>query len=235
MFCCAVFGDVTTGTFYTDMTGVFLVTSLENMQAYFVAYHYNINTIFAKPCPDFKGATIITVFREVFNKLKAKGYVPRFNMTNNQATSPTKAFLKTNGCKWQFVDPSNHHFNAAERIIQTFKKHFIIGLLSTNLHWPLQLWDHLSTQAKLTLNLLSTSRIDPSKSTYKQLNRHKYNWNAHPLVPQETCAVIYSNAVTRISWGSRGLDAWYCSPFMDYYQCVHFFVPETGYMHVSGS
>ena len=44
VFCCAVLGDATTGTFYTDMTGAFPVTSLESMQAYFVAYDYNTTT-----------------------------------------------------------------------------------------------------------------------------------------------------------------------------------------------
>ena len=81
------------------MTGLFPVTSLENMQAYFVAYDYDTNTIFAKPCPDFKDATIIAAFEEVFNELKAKSYEPKFNVTDNQATGPIKAFLKTQGCK----------------------------------------------------------------------------------------------------------------------------------------
>ena len=57
-FCCAALGDATTGTIYTDMTGAFPVTSLESMHAYFGAYDYDTNTIVAKPCPDFKDATI---------------------------------------------------------------------------------------------------------------------------------------------------------------------------------
>ena len=77
------------------MTGVFPVTSLESMQAYFVAYNYDTNTIFAKPCPDFKVATIIAAFKKVFNKFKAKGYAPKFNVTDNQATAPIKAFPRT--------------------------------------------------------------------------------------------------------------------------------------------
>ena len=46
--------------------------------------------------------------------------------------------------------------------------------------------------------------------------------------------MIYSDAVTSISWGPRGLDVWYCGPAMDHYQWAHFFVPETGAMCVSG-
>ena len=114
---CVVLGDTTTGTFYTDMTGAFPVILLENMQAYFVAYDYDTTTIFAKPYLDFKDDTIIAAFKEVFNRPKAKSYAPQFNVTDNQATAPIKAFLKTQGCKWQFVEPSNHCISAAERAI----------------------------------------------------------------------------------------------------------------------
>ena len=64
VFCCAVLGNMTNGNFYTNMAGTFPVTSLENMQAYFVAYDYDTTTIFAKPCPDFKDATIIAVLKK---------------------------------------------------------------------------------------------------------------------------------------------------------------------------
>ena len=110
--------------------------------------------------------------------------------------------------------------------LPNIQNHFISGLSSTNLQWPLQLWDHLSTQATLTLNLFRTSRIDPLKPAYETLNGHKYDWNAHPLAPPGTRAVIYRDTVTRISWGQRGLDAWYCGPAMDHYICAHFFIRD---------
>jgi hypothetical protein len=57
----------------------------------------------AKLCSDFKDDTIITVFEEMFNKLKSNGYIPTFIMTDNQVTAPIMEFLKKKGCKWQFV------------------------------------------------------------------------------------------------------------------------------------
>jgi hypothetical protein len=92
VLCYAVLGDTSRGTFCTDMTGGFPVTSLENMQAYVVAYAYGTNTTFAKPCPDFNYDIIITVFEEVFDELKTKGYTPAFNTTDNQVTPPIKEF-----------------------------------------------------------------------------------------------------------------------------------------------
>ena len=114
--------------------------------------------------------TIITTFEQVFNELEEKGFKPKFNVTDNQATKQIKTFLKTKDCKWQFVEPANHRVNAAERAIQTFKNHFIAGLSSTDSHWPLQLWEYLTRQATITLNTVRRPHIDPSKSAYEQLH-----------------------------------------------------------------
>ena len=90
VFCCAALGDTRTGTFYTDMTGAFPTMSLEGMQYYFIAYDYDTNNTFAVPTKDLKDDTIITAFEGVFNNLKSKGYTPKFNVTDNQATGPIK-------------------------------------------------------------------------------------------------------------------------------------------------
>ena len=63
--------------------------------------------------------------QEVFQQLKEKVHRPTFNVTNNQETKPTKAFLKTEQCEWQLVEPTNHRVKPAERSIQNFKNNFI--------------------------------------------------------------------------------------------------------------
>lgn len=235
VFCFAALADKVQGTIYTDATGHLPVKSLEGHQYYFVAYDYDTNYIFAIPIRDVKDATIIAAFDEVFQELTDRGYKPRLNVTDNQATTPLKAYLQQHDCKWQFVEPTNHRVNAAERAIQTFKNHFISGLCSTDSQWPLQLWDHLTTQALITLNVLRTSRIDPTKSAYHQLHGKKYDWNAHPLAPPGSRAVIYEDPNSRTSWGTRGVDAWYCGPALDHYRNMSFYVPTTRSMRISGT
>ena len=112
---------------------------------------------------------------------------------------------------------------------------YISGLSSTDSFWPLQLWDHLTTQAVTTLNILRKSKIDPTKSAYEQLHGHKYDWNAYMMAPPGTRAIIYEDALSRTSWGPRGMDAWYCGPSFDHYRCCIFYVPETRSMRISGS
>ena len=99
-----------------------------------MAYDYVTNFIFPIPIKDITDASIIAAFQKIFNKLKDQGYKPTFNINNNQATKPIKKFLKTEECKWQFVELHNHRVDAAERAIQTFKNHFISGLSSTYSH-----------------------------------------------------------------------------------------------------
>ena len=115
------------------------------------------------------------------------------------------------------------------------KNHFISGLCSTDIQWTTKLWDQLANQAATTLNILRKSRIDPTKSAFHQLNGHKYDWNAFPMAPPGTRAVIYISADARTSWGARGINAWYCGPSTNHYRNFIFFIPETGSYRISGS
>ena len=59
-----------------------------------MAYAYNVNYIFAVPISNLKDDTILTAFDQVFQQLKESGYKPAFNVTDNQAATPIKAYLK---------------------------------------------------------------------------------------------------------------------------------------------
>jgi hypothetical protein len=49
IFCFAALADKNQGTIYTNYTGNLPTHALDNQQLFFVAYHYNINYIFALP------------------------------------------------------------------------------------------------------------------------------------------------------------------------------------------
>ena len=44
------------------------------------------------------------------------------------------------------------------------------------------------------------AQFDPTKSAYHQLNGQKYDWNAYPMAPPGTRAVIYEDPDARTSW-----------------------------------
>ena len=62
--------------------------------------------------------------------------------------------------KCQLVLPHIHHINSVERVIRTFKEHFISRLDSTHKELLLRLWCQLLPHASLTLNLLRKLRMN---------------------------------------------------------------------------
>jgi hypothetical protein len=156
------------------------------------------------------------------------------NVMDNQATKYIKKFLTKKECDLQLVEPHNHHVNATERDIQTFKDAFIAALATTDREFPLQLWDRLTPQVQDTLNLPRASRINPNILAYKAINS-PYNWDWYPLAPPGCKAIIYEALAVRGSWASRGTDAWYLGPSADHYQCNIYYVPETRAYRILGS
>ena len=125
-------------------------------------------------------------------------------------------YMKKYDVRWQLVEPNNHRVNAAERAIQTFKSYFLAGLACVDKEFPLQLWCYLLFQAELTLNLLRTARSDPSKSAYEALEG-KFDYNATPLAPPGTKALVYETPKRRAAWAPHAVDAWYLGLAMDHY------------------
>ena len=153
---------------------------------------------------------------------------------DNQATKHIKAFLAKQNCDLQLVEPHNHRVNAAERAIQTFKDAFIAALATTDVDFPIQLWDRLTPQVQTCLNLMRKSRLDPLKSAYETMYG-PYDWNRYPLAPLGCKAVIYEDGDTRGSWASCGVDGWYLGPSIDHYRCDLYYIPETRAYRISGS
>jgi hypothetical protein len=189
IFCFGAFADKQCGIVYHDMTGLFPFMSFDGSVCFFVLYHYQSNAILATPTAGLDDKTIFKAYKAYFIELEQKGYKPKLNIMDNQATKHIKKFLTENDCKLQVVEPHNHRVNAAERAIQTFKAAFIAALVTTDSDFPLQLWDRLTPQVEATLNMLRQSRVDPSKSAYEILNG-PYDWNRYPLAPLGCKAIV---------------------------------------------
>jgi hypothetical protein len=157
-FCFGAFTDKITGVMYNDLMGNFPFMSLDGSVCFFVLYHYKTNTILATPIANLDGKSIFETYKADFKMLEAKGYRPKVNVMDNQATKYTKQFLTKKEYKLQLVEPHNHQVNAAKRAIQMVKDAFISTLATTNTALPLQLWDKLAPPVQDTLNLLWASQ-----------------------------------------------------------------------------
>jgi hypothetical protein len=212
IFCFGAFVDKTSGIVYNDLTGSSHSCRWKEAYVFFVLYHYESNCILAS-----NDRTIFETYKKYFEELTSKGFKPKLNIMDNQATKHIKQFLSENNCKLQLVEPHNHRVNAAERAIQTFKDAFIAALATTNVNFPLQLWDKLTPQVQTCLNLMRRSRIDPSKPAHKTLYE-PYDWNRYSMAPLGCKAGVYEDGDTRGLWASRGVDGWYLGPSINRYR-----------------
>jgi hypothetical protein len=226
VFCFGAFANKVSGVVYNDLTGNFPFMSIDGSVCFFVMYHYKANAILVKAIANVDDCSIFDAYKEIFETLEAKGYKPKMNAMDNQATKYIKTFLTKKECNLQLVEPHNHCVNAAERAIQTFKDAFIAALATTDRDFPLQLWDWLAPQVQDTLNLLQASQINPNMLAYEALNG-PYSWDRYPLTPPGCKAIIYKAPVVRGSWASRWTDAWYLGPSANHYRCNIYYVPET--------
>ncbi len=126
-----------------------------------------------------------------------------------------------------FLEPHNHHVNAAKCAIQIFKDAFIAALATTDCNFLQQLWDKLTPQVQIMLNMTRASRIDPTVSAYKILNG-PYDWNRYPLALLGCKFVVYKDGNTWGLWTSCGVDGWYLGLLHDHYRCNIYHIPETG-------
>ena len=92
--------------------------------------------------------------------------------------------------------------------------------------FPIREWDWLIPQAELTLNLLCTSRINPTLSAWAYLFGN-HDFNRIPLAPPGTKIIIHSKPGERGSWDYHGKEGWYIGPAFHHYCCLTVFMPDT--------
>ena len=211
---------------YTDQTGRFPVTSSRGYKYIMVAYDYDSNNIIAEPVKSRTGVHIKEAYHNIRQLLCNRGLQPSMHVLDNECSKILKDYMAKENENYQLVPPHLHRRNAAERAIQTFKNHFIAGIVSTHNDFPLHLWCRLLPQAILTLNLLRPSRINPKLSAHAQLHG-QFDFNATPLAPPGTKVIVHLKPSVRLSWEPRGKNGWYINRAKDHYRCYDVYLPET--------
>jgi hypothetical protein len=196
IFCSAAFADKFSGVVYSDLTRNFPFMLFDGNVCCLVVYHYKTNAIMATPIAGLNDKTVFKAYKAIFQDLTARGFKPKLNVMDNQATKYIREFLTEEECRLQLVKPHNHRVNAVEWAIQTFKDAFIAALGTTDRGFPLQLWDQLTPQIITCLNLLRALRTDPTKSSAYEILHGPYDWNRFPLAPLGCKAVIYKDGDT---------------------------------------
>ena len=127
------------------------------------------------------------------------------HVLDNECSKVLKEYMEEENRLFQLVPPHLHRRNTSERAIQTFKNHFIAGIVSTHNDLPLHLWYRLLPQAIVTLNLLHPSRINPTLSAHAQLH-DQFDFNATPFALTGTKVIVHQNPTNRNIWAPGGKD-----------------------------
>jgi hypothetical protein len=128
IFAFGAFANENSGIVDHGLKGLFPFMSLGGSVCFFILYHYKLNSILANPSKVLDDRTIFEAYKKQFDELAKKGFKPKLNVMDNQATKYIKQFLDDNKCKLQLVEPHNHHVIAVERAIKMFKDAFIAAL-----------------------------------------------------------------------------------------------------------
>ena len=91
-FVFGAYADKYNGIMYHDLTGSFPFMSLDGSVCFFILYHYESNSILATPIAGLVDKGIFEAYKTRFRKLEAKGFKPKLNVMDNQATKHINNF-----------------------------------------------------------------------------------------------------------------------------------------------
>jgi hypothetical protein len=119
---------VNQGQLYTDLTGKFPVRSSRGNSYIMVCYVYDCNYVKVIPMKYRSTSEWVNTYDTFHQELTVKGFKPKLQTLDNEASTALKNFFTINDIAYQLVPPHCHRCNAAERAIRTFKEHFVAGL-----------------------------------------------------------------------------------------------------------
>jgi hypothetical protein len=191
-----------------------------------VCYVYDCNYVKVIPMKSRSASEWVKAYDTIHQELTVKGFKPKLQTLDNEASAALKHFFTANDMEYQFVPPHCHRINAAERAIRTFKENFVAGLSSVDPTFPLHLWDRLLPQAEITLHLLRTSRIHPQLSAAAHLHG-PMDYNKTAFAPPGCKIIAHEKPGKHCTWAPHGQHGYSLGPAMHHYRCQNVYISST--------
>jgi hypothetical protein len=86
-----------------------------------VCYIYDWNYVKVIPMTSSSASKWVKTYDRVHQELTVKGFKPKLQTLDNEASAALKNFFTVNDIAYQLVPPRCHRRNAAERAMRTFK------------------------------------------------------------------------------------------------------------------
>jgi hypothetical protein len=98
---------------YTDLTGKFPVRSSKGNSYVMVSYIYDCNYIKIVPMKSRSASEWVKAYVSIHQELTIKGFKPKLQTLNNEASTALKNFFTAHNIDYQLVPPHCHRRNAA--------------------------------------------------------------------------------------------------------------------------
>ncbi len=223
--------DEATKKIWTDQPGRFPKKSSKGSQYMMVLMKNESNTILVEAMRNRMSGEMICAYQVLVDQLRYARIAPKQHILDNECSNDFKEAIKTNNMTYQLIPPHDHQWNKAEKVIQTFKDHFVAILCGANTSFPLNLWDLLLRQAKHTLNMLRPSRMTPTVLAYAYLwGQHDYN--ANPFAPPG--CKVESHLVPGIceTWAPHTASGYYIGTAQEHYCCHEVYIIDTRHTRI---
>jgi hypothetical protein len=92
-----------------------------------VCYAYDCNYVKVVPMNFRSASEWVKAYDTIHQELTVKGFKPKLQTLDNEASAALKTFFTANDVEYQLVPPYCHRRNAAERAIRTFKSNLWQG------------------------------------------------------------------------------------------------------------
>jgi hypothetical protein len=136
------------GQIYTDWTRTFPTRSSKGENGLMIlCYSYDANYIGPIAMKSKFNAEWVRAFGVVFDEMTSKGFKPKMQTMDNEASGALKNHFTEKEMNYQLVPPHYHRTNAADISIRNFKEHFKAGLTTVDPDFPVHLWERLLSQA----------------------------------------------------------------------------------------
>ena len=213
---------------HADLTGRFPHVSMHGNEYILVFYIEDANYIVMTPMRNRTSSEYKNAFRKILLRLRASGFKPHFQRLDNEVSQELLEMLIDEfKVKIELVPPHVHRANKAERAIRTAKNHFVSVLATADPTFPTALWDELLPHAEMTLNLLRTAHIDPTKSAWEIMNG-AFSFSQYPLAPGGMKVLVHEKPhLQRGTWDPHGVPGFYLGAAQLHFRTFRIWVPST--------
>jgi hypothetical protein len=129
--------DCLTATIYANQTGDFPYISSQGNRSIILLHHVNSNSFWVEPLKNQTEGLLIAAQTQALEWMQRQGIAPKHQILDNQCSARMKLAMESTTLldglvlkmTYKLVPPEDHQRNLAEKLIGTFKDHFI-GVLS---------------------------------------------------------------------------------------------------------